>query len=114
MSEGDQLPGKGSADTARRVDAVAWGLFFVWVGIALVADIGWGLGLFGIGLITLGAQVARRSCALGFEGFWLAVGILFVLGGVWEMFGVDFSLTPVVLIIAGGALLLSAMRKSRA
>jgi hypothetical protein len=30
---------------AHKLDAAAWGLFFVWAGVALIADVGWGLGL---------------------------------------------------------------------
>jgi hypothetical protein len=38
------------------------------------------------------------------------VGFLFVLGGVWELLSIQFSLVPIVLIVAGAALLLSALR----
>jgi hypothetical protein len=94
---------------AHKLDAAAWGLFFVWVGVALLAHIGWGLGFLGVGVITLGGQLVRRYFSLGVEGFWVMVGILFVLGGVWEFLGIPFSLVPMVLIVAGAALLLSAM-----
>jgi len=96
---------------ARRLDAVAWGLFFVWIGIVLAAGFGSGLGLLGVGLITLGGQAVRKHFDLGVEALWLVAGLLFVLGGVWELLEVQFSVTPVVLIIAGIALLLSATRK---
>jgi hypothetical protein len=92
-----------------KLDAAAWGLFFVWVGVALLANIGWGLGFLGVGVITLGGQLARKYFNLGVEGFWVVVGLLFVLGGVWEFLGIQFSLVPLVLIVAGVALLLSAM-----
>jgi hypothetical protein len=94
----------------RRLDAGTWGLFFVWVGIALAAELGWGIGLLGVGLITLAGQAARKYFGSGVEGFWLVVGILFVVGGVWEVLDVRFSAAPMVLIIAGIALLVSAMR----
>ena len=44
----------------RKLDAVGWGLFFIWIGIAVLADMGWGVGLIGVGLIILGALVARE------------------------------------------------------
>ncbi len=44
----------------RRLDAMGWGLFFVWMGIAVLADVGWGVGLLGVGLIILGGLVARE------------------------------------------------------
>jgi len=33
--------------TVHKLDAAAWGVFFLWVGIALVAGLGWGVGLLG-------------------------------------------------------------------
>jgi hypothetical protein len=44
----------------RKLDAIGWGLFFIWMGIAILADVGWGIGLMGIGLIILGGLVARE------------------------------------------------------
>jgi hypothetical protein len=43
----------------RKLDAVGWGLFFIWIGIAILADVGWGVGLIGVGTIILGTLVAR-------------------------------------------------------
>jgi hypothetical protein len=92
-----------------KLDAVGWGLFFIWIGIALFANVSWGIGLLGVGIITLGGQVARKYMDLKFETFWIVVGLLFVLGGVWELFSVRVSLVPLVCIGAGVALLVSAL-----
>jgi len=43
----------------RQIDAIGWGVFFIWVGIAVLADLGWGVGLIGVGLIILGGFAAR-------------------------------------------------------
>ncbi len=110
MTHVEHLPTSNTHIVAHRLDAAAWGLFFVWVGIALIANIGWGLGLLGVGVIALGGQLARKNFGLAVEGFWVVVGLLFVLGGVWELLSIQFSLVPLVLIVAGAALLLSAMR----
>jgi hypothetical protein len=91
----------------KKLDAAAWGLFFIWTGIAFLADVGWGAGLLGVGIITLGAQVARRYFALKLEGFWVVVGFLFMVGGIWELFRVQIGLVPILCIIAGFALLVS-------
>jgi len=29
--------------SAAMIDAAGWGLFFIWVGIAFLADVGWGV-----------------------------------------------------------------------
>jgi hypothetical protein len=95
-----------------KVDEAAWGLFFVWLGAALLADIGWGLTLFGIGVITVGGQIARRTFGLTVEWLWAAVGALFIIGGVWEFMGFQLAMIPLVLIAAGVLFFVSAMRKS--
>lgn len=110
MTHVEHLPGSNVQIIGRRLDAAAWGLFFLWIGLGLIANLGWGLGLLGVGAITLGEQIARKSFGLAAEGFWIGVGVLFVLGGVWELLGVQFSLVPIVLIVAGAALLLNAVR----
>jgi hypothetical protein len=95
--------------TAHKLDAVAWGLFFVWVGIAFLANLSWGTGLIGVGVLVLGGQLARKYLGLTFEGFWAVVGALFVIGGVWELLSVRVSLIPILCIVAGVALIVSAL-----
>ncbi|HEY6909168.1 MAG TPA: hypothetical protein VI356_07350 [Myxococcales bacterium] len=101
-------------DREKQLNAIAWGLFFLWVGAAWLAGIDWGLGLVVTGLIVLGAQLARRRFALGVEGFWVAIGILFVLSGTWQSFNVRIGLVPVVCLMAGVALLVSTLVRRRA
>ena len=114
MTHVEHVPGANTVVVAHKLDAAAWGLFFVWVGIALIAGLGWGLGLLGVGVITLGGQLARKNFGLAVEGFWIVVGLLFALGGVWELLGVQFSLAPIVLLVAGVALLFNAIRQVKA
>jgi len=99
---------------AKKLDALGWGLFLIWIGVAFLADFGVGIGLLGVGIITLGVQVARKSLNLKAEGFWVVVGILFVLGGLWELVDIKFGLVPFLLILAGLAMLVSAIRGRRA
>ncbi len=47
-------------DRAEWLDAVGWALFFIWTGVALLADLGWGVGLIGVGLIILGTSAFGR------------------------------------------------------
>jgi hypothetical protein len=44
----------------RQLDAIGWGLFFIWIGIAVLVNVGWGIGLIGVGLIILGKMLARE------------------------------------------------------
>ena len=93
----------------RRLNAIGWGLFFIWIGMAFLADVGWGAGLLGVGVIILGGQVTRTYSGLKLEGFGVVVGSLFFLGGIWELLNIRFDLTPILCVVAGVALLVSVL-----
>lgn len=95
---------------ARRVTTVGWGAFFIWLGLVLMLKAGTGLILLGVGIISLGMQVARKYIGLDSDGFWVLVAILFVVVGVWELFEVDLPLMSVFLIVVGLAFLVSALK----
>lgn len=97
----------------KRLDTAGWGLFFIWVGVALLMDLGWGVGLVGVAVITLGGQVARRYFGLRVETFWVVAGLLLLAGGVWDLAQIEVSLVPVLLIVAGAALLVSIFGRRR-
>lgn len=90
---------------ANKLDSIGWGLFFIWVGIAMFGNLDWGTGLLGVGIVTIGGQALRKYFGLRIEAFWIVVGIFFALGGVWEIFNVQFGILP-FLCIAGGITLL--------
>jgi sterol desaturase/sphingolipid hydroxylase (fatty acid hydroxylase superfamily) len=92
-------------DRASAFDAVGWALFFIWVGIAWLLELGFGWGLLGIGLLTLGMQGARRLFNVGVEGFWVVIGLGFFVAGFWELWNIDVPLAPIILIAVGVALL---------
>ncbi len=94
---------------AHELDTAMWGLLLIWIGISLLAGLGWGIGLLGVGIILLVEQFARRYLAIRLEGFWLVVGLVFVIGGVAELLDFHISLIPVACIVAGMALLLSVV-----
>ncbi len=83
-TEQDEIAERTPA-AAQKLAAVGWGLFFIWVGIALLVHVGWGVALLGVGVITLGAQAARACFRLPVERFWLVVGIAWVVFGGWEL-----------------------------
>ena len=95
---------------ARRITTIGWGFFFIWLGIVLVLNAGTGMVLFGVGIISLGMQVARKYVGLETDGFWILVAVLFILVGVWELFDVRLPLMALFLMIVGVGFLVSASR----
>ncbi len=94
----------------KRITTVGWGLFFIWLGFVLMINAGSGFVLLGVGLISLGMQVARKYSGLDSDGFWVVVGALFVIVGIWEMFEIKMPIMSVFLIVIGGAFLISALK----
>ncbi len=93
----------------RKLEAIGWGLFFVWVGVAIIADVGWGAGLIGVGLITLLGQAVRKYFGVKTGTFWILLGSFFVLGGLWVLLAIHLSFVPVLCVIAGLVLVVSAL-----
>lgn len=108
--EVDELQTAERRDLAHKLDAAGWGLFFIWIGIAFLADFGIGMGLPGVGIIILGEQAARYYFNLKLLGFWVVAGVCFLVGGLWELFAVKLPLVPILLIVAGLAILVSIAR----
>jgi len=100
----------GTQKFADKLSTVGWSLFLIWVGIALLMKLDASIGLLGIGVITLLVQGARKCFNLKLEGFWVVIGLLFVVGSLWEIYKPNLPLVPVLLIVVGSALLVSAIR----
>jgi len=90
---------------ASKYDAIGWALFFIWVGIAWLANVGLGIGLLGVAAITLSMQAIRKANGVRVEGFWVLVGLGFAIAGLWQWIGVQLPLAPIILIGIGVALL---------
>jgi hypothetical protein len=109
-------------ELARKLDAAGWGLFFIWVGIAVLASVGWSATLLGVGVIVLAGQLARKISGLPVGVFWVLIGGLLVVGGIWDVLDVGTAtgarlgvVVAILCILAGGALLFSAsFRRPRA
>jgi hypothetical protein len=101
----DELTETRSARGAR-IDAVCWGLFFIWIGaVLLVKAMPPGAGSLGVGAIVLGGAIARLFLGVSVSTFWIIIGTLFVLAGLGEIFALDLPLLPVALIVCGVLLL---------
>jgi hypothetical protein len=97
-------------ELSQRLSTIGWALFFIWVGVSFLANFNIGIGLLGVGIITLAMQVVRMTSQLKIEWFWFTVGLLFLLGGIWELSEPDLPLISILLIVAGVVLLISVGR----
>jgi hypothetical protein len=92
-----------------RLNAIGSGLFFICIGVVLLAHFGWGVGLLGVGALMLGGQAVRTLMGLKFVTLWSEVGVLFVLGGVWDLLSFRVGLAPILCLVAGLFLVVSAL-----
>lgn len=92
-------------DRTSKFDAAGWALFFIWVGVAWLADFGIAVGLLGVAAITLGMQGLRKFYGVPVEGFWILVGLGFAIAGLWQWIDVQKPFAPFLLIAIGVALL---------
>jgi hypothetical protein len=95
---------------ARQLDTVGWAVFFIWIGVALLADVGWGWGLLGVAAIVLCGELIRRFKGLPVQGFWISVGLMCLVIALWELFAISWPLVPLLIIGFGLVLLVGAFR----
>jgi hypothetical protein len=107
----DNVPRGGENVIAERLTAVGWGLFFIWIGVVSLQGYSAAVGLLGVGIIALIIQIWRKFAGLDMEGFWAVIALLFIIGGLLAIFGIDFPLIPVALLVAGLLLILSVLRR---
>jgi hypothetical protein len=80
--------------TVARIDATGWRVFFIWVGVALAASIGWGIALLGTGVISLGVQVARRLSGLPVDRWSVGFGACLTVAGLVQWLDVPMGKAP--------------------
>jgi hypothetical protein len=110
------LPSDGHHAPSDQLAALSWGLLFIWIGAAFLADVGWPVGVLGVGVILIGVQAARVYLGLRVELFGLAMGIAMLAWGAWHVFGdrlglvsVPGGLMPIVFIALGVTLVVRAL-----
>ena len=91
----------GQQDRSSPFGVVAWSLFFIWVGFAWLMSFSLGWILLGVGILLLAMQGARHLSNVRVDGFWVLVGLAFLVGAALQLWGVAMPLLPVLLIAAG-------------
>ncbi|RPI71163.1 MAG: hypothetical protein EHM38_04265 [Geobacteraceae bacterium] len=97
----------------KRLENIAWGCFLVlwggsmfWGAIAPNNPIRDGLWSIAVGLILLGLNVARYFRQIKMSGFTTVLGVISVVGGIVQLFGVKDLEGAFLLIILGAYLIL--------
>ena len=88
----------------KRLESMSWGLFLIMLGgFAFVPPeiISRGVWSIGVGLIMLGLNLARYLNEIKMSGFTTFLGIVSLLSGILELFGVNQFEGAILLIILG-------------
>ncbi len=93
-------------DRSSLLDIGGWAVFFIWIGVAWLLEIGLGWGIVGTGILLLFLQGLRAIFHVHVEAFWVIAAIALVVGGFWELWEVAIPLAPLVLIGIGIGLII--------
>ena len=102
--------GQGSSpkksEFAGHLDSMARAIFIIWIAMAMLVAMSWGWFLVGLGILILAAQLARSLMKIKIEGFRVAWGAVFLIGGLWTVLNIaSWPLAPIVFILLGVVLL---------
>jgi hypothetical protein len=98
----------------RRLDAIGWGAFFIWMGVIMIVKVfPAGTASIGIGVIILGEAVARVVLGVSVSAFWILLGIIFLAAGFGEIFAINFPLLPIAFLVCGVLLILRQTTKMK-
>jgi hypothetical protein len=104
----------------KRLETIAWGCFLIlwagsmfWKAVAPGTPLPDGLWSIGVGLIFLGLNLARYLNKIRMSGFTTFLGVLSVVGGVVQLFGVKGLEGAFLLLILGAYLILKPWFEKR-
>ncbi len=93
----------------KRMEAIAWGFFLIMLGgFVFIPEsvVEKGLWSIGVGVIMLGLNAARYSKQIKMSGFTTFLGVISVLGGVFQLAGLQAYDGAILLVVLGALLLL--------
>lgn len=92
----------------KRLETIGWGMFLVmwggsmfWNNLMPNTELPDGLWSIGVGLILLGLNAARYFNQIKMSGFTTVLGVISVIGGIVQLFGVKGMEGAFLLIILG-------------
>ncbi len=106
------VPSHETPDPHRQIDSAAWAVFFIWLGVVMLAGLAWDWFLVGVGILILGAQMVRQQRSLKIDRFGMAIGFIILAAGTWDLLALPLPLMPIILIVLGGYLLWKTLSKT--
>lgn len=100
---------KPVAPISERLDGISWAFFFIWIGVALLADMGWAWTLAGVAVIILSTQAASFINSGRVHGLWVACGAALLAISAWILLGLKWPLSALLLILLGGAIFVKTL-----
>jgi hypothetical protein len=98
----------------KNLERIAWGCFLIMLGgFMFLPQVHDGLWSIGVGAIMLGLNAARYLNGIRMSGFTTVLGLLAVVGGVVQLFGVNGVEGAFLLIILGAYLILKPYFEKR-
>jgi hypothetical protein len=97
----------------RRLEAAAWGLFFIMLGGILFlpsAIVPQGTWLIGAGLIMLVLNAARAHNGIRTSPFSIGLGVVAVVAGLADFAGLGLPILPLILMLIGVEIIFKAAR----
>lgn len=106
------VPSHDTPDPHRQIDSAAWAVFFIWLGVVMLAGLPWDWFLVGVGLLILGAQMVRQQRRLTVDRFGVVIGLIILAAGMWDLLALPLPLMPILLIVLGGYVLWKTLSKT--
>jgi len=104
---------QGRSALCRKLDAIGWGAFFVWMGLTMLVKMPAGVTTIGIGIIILGEAIARAVLHVSVNAFWILLGVIFIAAGLGEIFAINLPMLPIAFLIAGVLLIFRQTTKTK-
>lgn len=90
----------------RQLEGISWALFLIMIGgLWLIPNVPGGVWLIGVGVIMLGLNVARYLNGIRMGLFSSLLGVLALALGIAELFGLNWPVLPMILILIGANIL---------
>lgn len=107
--EATDIPPSPREPIIKRIDEVGWAAFLIMTGTIWLFPserIPGGTWLVGTGLLLLSVNAARAVYGIPISAFTMVLGAIALAGGLSELFGLEFPILAICLILFGASIIL--------